>query len=93
LTKTVKPKLETSTFWCLQGFSPISLKKEGHCCLRQRRVVRGDTHPELLGKGEEEVEDWRKRVSRLNGHEGLLVTTAVQVDPAQGQYWSTGSKG
>jgi hypothetical protein len=22
-----------------------------------------------------------------------LVTTAVQVDPAQGQYWSTGSNG
>jgi hypothetical protein len=26
-------------------------------------------------------------------HEGLLVTTAVQVYPSQGQYWSTGSKG
>jgi hypothetical protein len=26
-------------------------------------------------------------------HEGLLVTTALQVNPAQGQYWSTGSKG
>jgi hypothetical protein len=26
-------------------------------------------------------------------HEGLLVISAVQVDPAQRQYWSTGSKG
>jgi hypothetical protein len=26
-------------------------------------------------------------------HEGLLVTTAAQVDPALGQYWSTGSEG
>jgi hypothetical protein len=26
-------------------------------------------------------------------HEGLLAITAVQVDPAQGQYWSTERKG
>jgi hypothetical protein len=26
-------------------------------------------------------------------HEGLLVITAVQVNPAQGQYWSTGTRG
>jgi hypothetical protein len=54
LTKTVKPKLETSTFWCLQGFSPNFLKKEVHCYLEQRGE--GDTHPELLGKGEGEAE-------------------------------------
>jgi hypothetical protein len=26
-------------------------------------------------------------------HEGLLVTTAVQVDPARRQYWNIGNKG
>jgi hypothetical protein len=65
LTKTVKPKLETSTFWCLQGFFPNSLKKEAHCCLQQSRE--GDTHPELPGKGEGKAEDLgEKRVSRFN---------------------------
>jgi hypothetical protein len=67
--------LEISTFWCLQGFSPNSLKKEAHCCLEQR--VEGDTHPELLGKGEGEAEDWGKREFPGSMHEGLLVTTAV----------------
>jgi hypothetical protein len=91
LTKTVKPKLETSTFWCLQGFFPNSLKKEAHCCLEQRRE--GDTHPQLLGKREREAEAWGKREFPGLIHEVTLVTTAVQVDPAQGQYWSTGSNG
>jgi hypothetical protein len=90
LAKTVKPKLETSIFWCLQGFLPNSLKKEAHCCLEQRGE--GDTHPELPGKGEGEAEDWGKREFLGSTCEGLLVTTAAQVDPAQGQYWSTGSK-
>jgi hypothetical protein len=92
LSKTVKPKLETSTFWCLQRFFPNSLKKEAHCYLEQREVG-GDTHPELLGKGEGETEGWGKREFPASMQEGLLVTTALQVDPAQGQYWSTGSKG
>jgi hypothetical protein len=91
LTKIVKPKLETSTFWCLQGFLPNSLKKEAHCCLEQREE--GDTHPELLGKGVGEAEGRGRRMFPGSTHEGLLVTTAVQVYPAQGQYWSTGSKG
>jgi hypothetical protein len=53
----------------------------------------GDTHPELLGKGEGEAEGWGKREFPGSTHEGLLVIPAVQVNPAQGQYWSTGSKG
>jgi hypothetical protein len=52
----------------------------------------GGTHPELPGKGEREAKGkGEKRVSR-SMHEGLLVITAVQVYPAQRQYWSTGSK-
>jgi hypothetical protein len=42
----------------------------------------------------------RKERPRVGGkefpgstHEGLLIIPAVQVDPARGQYWSTGSKG
>jgi hypothetical protein len=73
LTKAVKPELETSIFWCLQGFFPNCLKKETHCCLEQRKGE-GDTHPELLRKGEEEAEDWGKREFTGSMHEGLLVT-------------------
>jgi hypothetical protein len=29
----------------------------------------------------------------VSTHEGLLIIPAVQVDSAQGQYWSTGSEG
>jgi hypothetical protein len=91
LTKTVKPKLETSIFWCLQGFFPNSLKKEAHYCSEQKGE--GDTHPELPGKEEGEAEGWGRRELLSSTHEGLLVTTAVQVHPAQGQHWSTGRKG
>jgi hypothetical protein len=91
LTNTVKPKLQIRTFWCLQGFFPNSLKKEANCYLEQRRE--GDTHPQLLGKGEGEAEAWGKREFPGSTHEVSLVTTAVQVNPAQGQYWSTGIKG
>jgi hypothetical protein len=91
LTKAGKPNLETSTSWCLQGFFPNTLKKEAHCYLEQS--VEEDTHPELLGKGEGEAEDWRKRKLTGSTHEGLLVATAAQVYPAQGQYWSAGSEG
>jgi hypothetical protein len=45
-----------------------------------------------LGK-KGEAEDWGKREFPGSTHEGLLVTTAVQVNPAQGQYCSTGSEG
>jgi hypothetical protein len=64
LPKTVKPKLETSTFWCLQGFFPNSLKKEAHCCLEQR----GERTLTLncLGKGKERLRVGGKRVSRVN---------------------------
>jgi hypothetical protein len=48
---------------------------------------------ELLGKEEGEAESWGKREFPGSTHEGLLVITAVQVDPAQGQYWSTGRRG
>jgi hypothetical protein len=51
-----------------------------------------DNHPELLGKGEGEFEGWGKRKFPGSMHEGLFVITSVQVDPAQRQYWSTGSK-
>jgi hypothetical protein len=44
------------------GIFPKLTEEGNHCCLEQRRVVRGDTHPELLGKGEGEAEDWGKRV-------------------------------
>jgi hypothetical protein len=66
-----------------------SLKKEAHCCLEQKGEA---IDPELLGKEEGEAEDWGKRQFLGSTYEGLLVITAVQVDPAQGQYWSTGSK-
>jgi hypothetical protein len=58
LTKTVKPKLEISTFWCLQGLFPNSLKKEAQCCLEQRGE--GNTYPELPGKEEGEAVGWGK---------------------------------
>jgi hypothetical protein len=91
LTKAVKPKLETSTFWCLQVFSPNSLKKEAHSCLEKRGE--GDTYPELLGRGEGEAEDWGKRGFPGSVHEGLLVATAAQVDPclrAVLEHWREG---
>jgi hypothetical protein len=69
-------------------FFPNSLK-EAHCCLEQKGEA---IHPELLGKEEGEAEDWVKREFPGSVHEGLLVSTAVHVYPAQGQNWSTGSK-
>jgi hypothetical protein len=74
LTKTVKPKIQTSTFWCLQGFFPIS--EEGSPLLFR---AKGDTHPEPFEKGEGDAEDWGKRELPGSMHKGLLVTTAVQV--------------
>jgi hypothetical protein len=47
----------------------------------------------LILKGEGEAEGWGKREFPGSTPEGLLVIPAVQVNPAQGQYWSTGSKG
>jgi hypothetical protein len=49
--------------------------------------------PELLGKREGKAEDWVKREFPGSVHEGLLVATAAQVNPAKGQYWSSGNKG
>jgi hypothetical protein len=66
------------------------LKKDAHCCLEQRGEE--DTHPELPGKGEGEAEGWGKREFPGSMHEGLFIIPTVQVDPAQRQYWSTGSK-
>jgi hypothetical protein len=51
-----------------------------------------DTYPELPGKGGGEYEGWEKREFTGSMLEGLLVITAVQVDPAQRQYWSTGNR-
>jgi hypothetical protein len=67
---------------CLQGFFLNNLKKEAQCCLVQRGGW-GDTHPELLGKGEGEAEDWGER--EFPGSMQLLVTSAVQVD-----HWKQG---
>jgi hypothetical protein len=53
LTKTVKPKLETSTFWCLQGFFLNSLKKEAHYYLQQSG--RGTLILNYLRKGKERL--------------------------------------
>jgi hypothetical protein len=54
LTKTVKPKLETSTFWCLCGFFPNSLKKEAHCCFDQKGGS-GTLSLNYLGMGKERL--------------------------------------
>jgi hypothetical protein len=67
-----------------------NLLKEADSYLEQKGEA---IHPELLGKQEREAEGWEKRDFPGSMHEGLLVITAVQVDPVQGQYWSTGSKG
>jgi hypothetical protein len=48
-------------------------------------VGRGTLILNCLGKGKE-----RLRVEPT--HEGLSIIRAVQVNPAQRQYWSTGSK-
>jgi hypothetical protein len=44
-----------------------------------------------LRKGKERL---RIRGKEFPGstHKGILVITVVQVDPARGQYWSTGSE-
>jgi hypothetical protein len=44
-----------------------------------------------LGKGKERLRVGEKEFPG-SMHEGLLIIPAVQVDPAQRQYWSTGSK-
>jgi hypothetical protein len=79
LTKTIKPKLETSIFWCLQGFLPNSLKKEAHCCLKQRGE--GTLTLKYLGKGKERLRIGEKEFLSST-HDGLLVTTVVHVNPA-----------
>jgi hypothetical protein len=71
------------------GIFPNSLKK---LTAIYSKGGEGDTHPELPGEGEREAEGWGKREFPGSTHEGLLIIPAVQVDPAQRQYWSTGSK-
>jgi hypothetical protein len=66
LTKAVKPELETSTFWCLEGFFPYSPKKEAHCCLEQRGGGKGTLILNYLEKGKERLRFEEKKVSRLN---------------------------
>jgi hypothetical protein len=56
------------------------------------KAGRGNTHPELPGKGEGKAEGWGKREIPGSTHEGFLIIPDVQVNPAQRQYWSTGSK-
>jgi hypothetical protein len=60
-------------------------KEESHCCLEQKGEA---THPELLGKGEGEAEDWEKREFPGSMHVGLLVATAAQLILPEG---STGA--
>jgi hypothetical protein len=74
----------------LVGIFP-KLSKE-RSSLQLKQSGEGDTHPELPGKGERKAEGWGKREFPGSMHEGLLIIPAVQVDPAQRQYWSTGSK-
>jgi hypothetical protein len=58
------------------------------------------THPDLVGKGE--TEDWGKGEFPGSIHEGLLVITAIQVNPTRGStgaleargdlhFWATGT--
>jgi hypothetical protein len=70
----------------------LKLPEERSSLLFRAKWGEGGTHSELPGKGEAEAEVWRKREFPGSMHEGLLVIPAIQVDPAQGQYWSTGSK-
>jgi hypothetical protein len=67
------------------------MKKDTHCCLEQRGE--GDTHPELPGKGEGEAEGWGKREFPGSIHEGLLVITAVHVDPPKGSSGTLEARG
>jgi hypothetical protein len=57
-----------------------NLLKEAHCCLEQKGEA---IYPELLGKEEGKAEGGGKREFLGSTHEGFLVITAVQVDPAQ----------
>jgi hypothetical protein len=91
LTKTIKAKLETSTFLRPVRIFP-KLPEERSALLFIAKAGRGTLILNCLGKGKERLRVGRKRVFPGSTHEGLLVTTAVQVNPAQGQYWSTGSK-
>jgi hypothetical protein len=70
-------------------YFPNSLK-EAHSYLEQKGEV---IHSELLGKEEGEADGWGKTEFPGSTHAGLLVIPVVQVDPAQGQYWSTENKG
>jgi hypothetical protein len=63
----MKPKFESSTFWCLcwggKDLFQTQLKKEAHCCPGQRG------RPLILiylGKKMEKLRIGGKRVSRLN---------------------------
>jgi hypothetical protein len=46
-----------------------------------------------LGKRKEGLRVGGKESFQAQHMRGLFMIPAVQVDPAQGQYWSTGSKG
>jgi hypothetical protein len=87
LTKTVKPKLETSIFWCLQGFFPNSLKKEAHYCSEQKGE--GDTHPELPGKEEGEAEGWWKesfQAQSMRDYWSPLLSRVIQAKGSTGAW-------
>jgi hypothetical protein len=73
------------------GIFPKLPEERSTLLFRAKAGGRG-THPELPGKGEGETEGWGKREFPGSMHEGLMVITAVQVDPTQRQYWSIGSK-
>jgi hypothetical protein len=69
------------------------LPEEGSPLLFRAKGGRETLILNYLGKGKERPRIGGKREFPGSIHEGLLVTTAVRVNPAQGQYWSTGSKG
>jgi hypothetical protein len=87
LTKTVKPKLETITFWCLERFFPNSLKKEAHCYLEHSGE--GALILNCLGKGKERL--------RIGGKESFQAQHmrdywSSQLSRSILQYRSTGNK-
>jgi hypothetical protein len=67
------------------------LPEERSSLLFTAKAGRGTLILNCLGKGKERLRVEEKEFPGST-HEGLLITPAVQVDPAQRQYWSTGSK-
>jgi hypothetical protein len=67
------------------------LPEERSSLLFTPKVGRGTLILNFLGRGKERLRVAEKEFPG-SMHEGLLIIPAVQVDPVQRQYWSTGSK-